>query len=165
MALRAKNKVGFIDGTLPEPANDNPNKPIWVMINSLVLMWIVNLLERDLQSRIACIENARILWEDLKQRFTQGNESKFTNSKDCLSKKMIGVSELHGGVYYLRHIARAREVNKVAAIRGNDLWHQRLGHPSPRVSSPGLLFKSDVNKDCESSITFVMTSVEAYGFI
>ncbi|PKI66162.1 hypothetical protein CRG98_013415 [Punica granatum] len=75
MALHAKNKVGFIDGNLLELVDDDPNKPLWVMANSLVLTWIVNSPERDLQPSIACIENARILWEDLKQCFAQGNET------------------------------------------------------------------------------------------
>ncbi|PKI56946.1 hypothetical protein CRG98_022681 [Punica granatum] len=69
--------------------------------------------------------------------------------QDRVLKKMIGVDELHGGIYYLRYIARAREVYKVAVVRENDLRHKRLRHPSPRVSIPDLLFKKYVNKDCE----------------
>ncbi|PKI70182.1 hypothetical protein CRG98_009432 [Punica granatum] len=71
IALRAKNKIGFIDGTLPEPVEGNPNKASWVMVNSTVITWIVNTLEKDLQPSVACIENARVLWDDLKQRFSQ----------------------------------------------------------------------------------------------
>ncbi|PKI73995.1 hypothetical protein CRG98_005612 [Punica granatum] len=81
MALRAKNKVGFIDGTLTEPAEGDPNKPLWIMANSLVVTWIVNSLEKDLQPSIACIENARVLWEDLRQRFAQGNETRIYQLK------------------------------------------------------------------------------------
>ncbi|PKI50438.1 hypothetical protein CRG98_029188 [Punica granatum] len=219
LTLRAKNKVGFIDGTLPKPADGDPNKPLWVMANSLVVTWIVNSLEKDLQPNITCIENAQILWEDLRQCFSQGKETRIYQLKNkiygsrqegklvaeyygslkglwdeldnlmesvtcsyaCVcgaaqnrlgqrerekayqflmglnpefatdreSLKMIGVGELHGGVYHLRYIARAREVNKVATVRENDVWHKRLRHPSPRVSIPGLLLKTDVNKDCE----------------
>ncbi|PKI44730.1 hypothetical protein CRG98_034907 [Punica granatum] len=50
---------------------------------------------------------------------------------DRESRRMIRVSELHGGVYNLRYIARAHEVNKVAAVRENDVWYKRLRHPSP----------------------------------
>ncbi|PKI70924.1 hypothetical protein CRG98_008657 [Punica granatum] len=81
MALRAKNKVCFIDGTLPEPADGDPSKPLWVMANSLVVTWMINSLEKELQPSIACIENALILWEDLRQRFAQGNETRIYQLK------------------------------------------------------------------------------------
>ncbi|PKI60227.1 hypothetical protein CRG98_019415 [Punica granatum] len=71
IALRAKNKIGFIDGTLPEPGEGDPNRALWVMANSTVVTWIANTLEKDLQPSIACIENARVIWDDLKQRFSQ----------------------------------------------------------------------------------------------
>ncbi|PKI36538.1 hypothetical protein CRG98_043091 [Punica granatum] len=51
------------------------------MANSLVVTWMINSLEKDLQPSIACIENARILWEDLRQRFAQGNETRIYQLK------------------------------------------------------------------------------------
>ncbi|PKI70041.1 hypothetical protein CRG98_009504 [Punica granatum] len=84
MALCAKNKVRFIDGTLPELANGDPNKPLWVMAKSMVVTWIVNLLEKDLQPNIACIEITRVFWEDLRQRFAQGNETRIYQLKSVI---------------------------------------------------------------------------------
>ncbi|PKI63701.1 hypothetical protein CRG98_015891 [Punica granatum] len=81
ISLRAKNKIGFIDGTLPEPAEGEPNRALLVIANSTVVAWIANTLEKDLQPSIACIENVKILWDDLKQRFSQGNETRIYQLK------------------------------------------------------------------------------------
>lgn len=49
--------------------------------------------------------------------------------QDLTMKKPIGVGELRGGVYQLRHVAPST-MALVTRSQSYDLWHQRLGHPS-----------------------------------
>ncbi|XP_077238366.1 uncharacterized protein LOC143879726 [Tasmannia lanceolata] len=71
-ALCAKNKLGFVDGTLPKPT---PSSEVlaWVKCNSMVVSWIFNSLAKDLHNSVAYVDSARDMWLDLEDRFSQGN--------------------------------------------------------------------------------------------
>ncbi len=47
-ALRAKNKLGFDDSTIKELAAGDPNKEQWGIVNSMIIAWISNMLEKHL---------------------------------------------------------------------------------------------------------------------
>ena len=50
-ALKAKNKLGFIEGTLkkPDPNDENITElQTWEMINSMICSWILNVIEPQL---------------------------------------------------------------------------------------------------------------------
>lgn len=43
MALTAKNKFGFVDGSLVKLLSpDDPSIPAWIQCNNMVLSWIMN---------------------------------------------------------------------------------------------------------------------------
>ena len=46
VALDTKNKLGFIDGTLPQPNAHDPLKIAWDQRNNVVLAWLVRALLR-----------------------------------------------------------------------------------------------------------------------
>ncbi|PKI44169.1 hypothetical protein CRG98_035462 [Punica granatum] len=46
------------------------------MCNSLILAWIFNGLEKELQPSAAYATKANMLWDDLKERYSQGNETR-----------------------------------------------------------------------------------------
>ncbi|KAF5461048.1 hypothetical protein F2P56_020874 [Juglans regia] len=73
-ALRAKNKLGFINGTLLKPAD--PSDPLfeaWERCNDLVVSWLQNFVSSSVKSSLALVDDSRILWIELKDRFTQQN--------------------------------------------------------------------------------------------
>lgn len=54
-ALRIKNKLGFIDGSLSEPAN--PNDPLmehWFRCNDIVITWMPNTMAIDIKCSTTC---------------------------------------------------------------------------------------------------------------
>ena len=74
IALDAKTKLGFIDGTLPKPESvDHPCYFAWCKCNSTVLAWLFNSVSKDLQSSVVYFKTAREVWLDLQHRFAQGN--------------------------------------------------------------------------------------------
>ncbi|KAL0430657.1 UNVERIFIED_CONTAM: hypothetical protein Sradi_0691700 [Sesamum radiatum] len=98
-ALRAKMKLGFIDGTSVKPDTNDPHFEQWIRIDSMVTTWILNSISKDIVEAFMYAKSSRTLWLDLEQRFgecngpqlyqlqreicsmTQGNSSYFTNMK------------------------------------------------------------------------------------
>ncbi|KAF7806657.1 retrovirus-related Pol polyprotein from transposon TNT 1-94 [Senna tora] len=72
-ALRAKKKHGFVDGSITQPADDSAELEDWWAVNSMLVSWIRNTIEPTLRSTISHRENARDLWEDVRQRFSIAN--------------------------------------------------------------------------------------------
>ncbi|PKI54345.1 hypothetical protein CRG98_025260 [Punica granatum] len=85
IALTAKGKLGFVEGEVPKPPVGDPNLESWEMCNSLVLAWIFNGLEKELQSSVAYATEAKTLWDDLKKRYSQGNEMRIYQLKSEIS--------------------------------------------------------------------------------
>lgn len=74
MALSAKNKVGFIDGSIPKPTRSSePDLQQWIRCNNMVTSWLYNSLSKDLVASVIYSESAHEMWKDLKERFSQTN--------------------------------------------------------------------------------------------
>ncbi|KAI4381652.1 hypothetical protein MLD38_007709 [Melastoma candidum] len=88
-ALRAKNKVGFINGDIKKPEKTNPLFDRWDQCNSMLVAWIFNHLERDVQRTVACAGDAKDLWDLLRERFSQGNITEIhqIKAKICLLRQ------------------------------------------------------------------------------
>ena len=71
IALTSRHKTGFVDGTIPEPSPDSPQFILWTRCNMTVLSWIINLVSPNIASSIMHTDNARIIWLDLYQSFSQ----------------------------------------------------------------------------------------------
>jgi len=50
MALIAKNKVGFIDGTIPKPSPTDSSFHAWMCCKTMVLSWILNSVSTEIAS-------------------------------------------------------------------------------------------------------------------
>ncbi|PKI63508.1 hypothetical protein CRG98_016175 [Punica granatum] len=71
-ALIAKNKIAFVNGTIQKPNEGDANYQQWVTCNSMVVAWLSNSVDQELRPSVACIQNAKTLRDDLKERFSQG---------------------------------------------------------------------------------------------
>ena len=95
-ALKAKNKLGFIEGTLkkPEPNGENTIKlQTWEMINSMICSWILNVIEPKLRSSIAYVDTAELMWSKLKKRYAVASAPKIHQLKATLANcKQGGMS-------------------------------------------------------------------------
>ncbi|KAH7835987.1 hypothetical protein Vadar_031743 [Vaccinium darrowii] len=74
MALCAKNKLGFIDNTIPCPA-DPDIQPLWKRVSTMVLSWLLNSISNTITPSLASCRTPYELWRDLESRFTQGNNA------------------------------------------------------------------------------------------
>ncbi|XP_026378177.1 uncharacterized protein LOC113272579 [Papaver somniferum] len=83
--LRAKNKYGFVDGTIAKPIASDDTLPAWIRANNLVCTWIANSCEAEIKRSISWIENARDIWIDLEDRFSETNMPRIFDLKRHIS--------------------------------------------------------------------------------
>ncbi len=57
--LRAKNKLGFIDGTLIKVEDDLERCQVWKKCNPMVISWIFNAFAPKLHNCIAFIDSTK----------------------------------------------------------------------------------------------------------
>ena len=84
VALDAKNKLGFIDATLPQPALNDPLRTVWDRNNKVILAWIVRALCPEIAQSVMFITKASDLWLELKQRCTQNNHTRIADLQEEL---------------------------------------------------------------------------------
>ena len=94
LALSVKNKVGFIDGTLPAPdAIENPIQyQQWVRNNNMVICWILNTIYKDITPTIIGYSTAAKIWTDLKDCFKQQNGPRLFQIKDLINLQQENLS-------------------------------------------------------------------------
>ena len=69
IALDAKNKIAFVDGSLPRLAESHPHYRIWSRCNSMVKSWILNSVTKPIYGSILRFNDASEIWKDLMARF------------------------------------------------------------------------------------------------
>ncbi|KAM2653590.1 hypothetical protein EV2_025211 [Malus domestica] len=74
IALNAKNKFGFVDGSVKKPSDKKATEAaLWQRCKDTVLMWILNYVSYGLSNSVVYAETAHAIWEDLKIHFSQDN--------------------------------------------------------------------------------------------
>ncbi|XP_065626531.1 uncharacterized protein LOC112007227 isoform X2 [Quercus suber] len=76
MALIAKNKLGFIDGTLTLSSpmvKTSSAIQAWVHCDKMVASWILNSVSQEIATSIVYKDTALEIWNDLRERLSQGN--------------------------------------------------------------------------------------------
>lgn len=73
MALTAKNKLSFVDGSYPRPKLDDMVYGAWNRCNSMVISWFLNSVSREIADNLMYISTASEAWIDLRDRFHQSN--------------------------------------------------------------------------------------------
>lgn len=69
IALDAKNKLVFIDGSVPRPIESHPHSQIWSRCNSMVKSWIFNTVSKQIFKSILRFNDVVEIWKDLETRF------------------------------------------------------------------------------------------------
>jgi len=89
ISLKAKNKLGFIDGTLKKPEIGEGNFTeyhSWDMVNSMICSWLLNVIDRKLHPSVAFAETARAMWEDLHKRYGVASAPKIYQLKTSIAE-------------------------------------------------------------------------------
>ncbi|XP_010507211.1 PREDICTED: uncharacterized protein LOC104783806 [Camelina sativa] len=146
-SLQAKQKLGFIDGSVPKPTTE-PELASWRAANSMIIGWICTSIDPKLRSTVSFITDASTLWVSLRSRFSVGNGvCKQVLKDDIAACKQNGQSVME---YYCRLSKLSEELHNyntgrqctcaaapdIAKERGEDRVHQFLfGLDLPRFSN------------------------------
>lgn len=73
VSLSTKNKIGFVDGTIPGPLPNTANSLAWNRCNSMVLSWLMHALDSEVAQSVLWMNVASEVWVELRQRYYQGD--------------------------------------------------------------------------------------------
>lgn len=72
-ALLSKNKLKLVYGSIINPVNGSRLFDAWKRCNVMVLSWITRTLSPQITKSIVYIDDVKILWKDLKERLSKGD--------------------------------------------------------------------------------------------
>jgi hypothetical protein len=85
IALSAKNKMCFIDGSFPKPSMFESYYNARVRCNDLVVSWILNYISKEIYHIMIYITSSEVMWHDLKDRYSQRNGSRVFQLQKAIS--------------------------------------------------------------------------------
>lgn len=65
IALSARNKLGFVDGSLPKPSPDSVTFKSWSRCNDLVISWLLGALSKSIGRSVIYCKTAQQIWLEL----------------------------------------------------------------------------------------------------
>ncbi|KAM1673158.1 hypothetical protein ACFXTN_037973 [Malus domestica] len=115
MALQAKNKMGFVDGSIKKPAEgSHEDMQQWGRCNVLVKTWLLSSIFKEILASVIYCELASQIWAELKERFSQANSMQLFHIKSEISDCVQGTMTV--GSYFTKLKGLWDECNALLAI-------------------------------------------------
>ncbi|XP_021753583.1 uncharacterized protein LOC110718953 [Chenopodium quinoa] len=73
ISLSAKNKLGFVDGSLIKPAVTSDLYLAWERCNNMIISWLLGVLEQDIARSVLYFSTTREIWLNLEERYGQSS--------------------------------------------------------------------------------------------
>ncbi|XP_043720920.1 uncharacterized protein LOC122668419 [Telopea speciosissima] len=100
IALQAKNKLQFLDGSLRKPASTSFDLPHWIRCNSMVCSWIVHSIIPTITHNILWINSTRDAWLDLQTHFSLKKAPQIFEIRRSISNLYQGLDSIFA--YYTK---------------------------------------------------------------
>ncbi|XP_031252142.1 uncharacterized protein LOC116110042 [Pistacia vera] len=100
VALTAKNKIGFINGSCTKSTFDSSLHSLWERVNAIVLSWIFNSVSKEIFGGVVYETNGSIVWADLKERFDKVNGTRIYAIHKEIASVNQGIEEVSGSKKY-----------------------------------------------------------------
>jgi len=95
IALKAKNKVGFVNGTCKKPDTEDADAySQWTFVDSMVISWILNSMVKELHEAYMYSNTARDLWVELEEKFGEIDRPRIFQLKKQLTTMKQGNDSL-----------------------------------------------------------------------
>lgn len=69
IALSGKNKLAFVDGSLPRPTNNASKEKAWDRVNNIVMGWIIIVLEDSIAKNVLSYKTTKEIWYEPEERY------------------------------------------------------------------------------------------------
>lgn len=63
LTLSAKNKLGFVNGSIPTPPTTSTDYKLWERCNDLVMSWLLFNLEDTIAKSVLFMKTAKDVWD------------------------------------------------------------------------------------------------------
>jgi hypothetical protein len=100
VAVRSKNKLHFLNGTLPRPFDDDRDSMAWDRCNTMLMAWLTNSVEPEIAQSVLWMDVASDIWKELKDRFYQGDVFKISDLQEEICTLKQGDSSISS--YYTK---------------------------------------------------------------
>lgn len=91
--LSSKRKLGFINGTVSIPTDDDAKAEMWETCNNMVIAWLTGNVSSTIKQSIMYMSSAKDIWNNLEKRFALTNGSrKYKLCKDLYALKQNNLS-------------------------------------------------------------------------
>ncbi|XP_060182490.1 uncharacterized protein LOC132612185 [Lycium barbarum] len=94
IALTAKNKSGFVDGSTREPSAGTDLHRAWSRANNMVISWLLNSLSREISESILYYSTSKDIWAELEARFGQSSGARLFQLQKELSDLTQGACDI-----------------------------------------------------------------------
>ncbi|KAL4575087.1 hypothetical protein LXL04_021928 [Taraxacum kok-saghyz] len=138
IALSAKNKFEFVDGSITRPDDTNQERlKLWQRNNNIIISWILNAVSKEISASIIYLETSAEMWKELSERFQQSNGPRIFQIKRSLMNLTQGQDSV--STYYTKF---------------KMLWEE--------LSNYSTLCTCNVAKDLEQTMSFLMGLNDSY---
>ena len=84
IALLGKNKIGFVDGTLPRPSGSSASEA-WDRVDHVVMGWIIAILEDSIANSVLSYKTSKAIWDELGERYGQSSNAQMFSLQEELN--------------------------------------------------------------------------------
>lgn len=98
MALNVRNKLRFIDGTIPKPPDNHMDSGFWSRCKDMVAMWLMNSVSKKIGQSLLFMSTAESIWKNILSRFKQEDALRVYEIEQQLSRLQQGSMDI--STYY-----------------------------------------------------------------
>ncbi|KAB5574005.1 hypothetical protein DKX38_001199 [Salix brachista] len=141
-ALRAKNKLGFISRSVIRLTDEEDLLfEMWKRCNDMVVFWIQNAVSIDIKHTLAFVDDAQMVWTELKDRFTQQNGPRIFQLRRDLANLRQDRDSYTNARDQIMLIEPLPSINKVFSLIQQQEQHHHLTNNTPSCESMALASK------------------------
>ncbi|XP_074347627.1 uncharacterized protein LOC141686492 [Apium graveolens] len=100
LSLTAKNKTGFIDGSIEKPSVDDDAYKAWDICNSMLISWLLGVLDQSIARSVLYFKSARDIWVNLEERYGQTSGTLLFSLQQALHEVRQGQDSI--STYYTK---------------------------------------------------------------
>ncbi|KAJ9558208.1 hypothetical protein OSB04_012822 [Centaurea solstitialis] len=112
--LFAKNKMGFVDGTIKIPKDGSSEYMLWMRCDAMIKGWLTTAMEKTIRSSVKYANTAAEIWADLEERFGKESAPRAYELKQTLTTTQQDGSSV--SAYYTKVRGIWDEIQSVSPI-------------------------------------------------